>query len=141
MSENLSIIRWFEIPATDFERAVKFYSEVLDLKIEVKSFNGIAHGVFSTGKGSISGTIVKTESVNTSNSGPVIYFRVVFDMNEMLRKIESLGGKILLPKTLIKNTLTSGGSMIPKNAIDNQIGYYALFLDCEGNKMALYSNS
>jgi len=36
-TENIimkNVINWFEIPALDFERAMKFYSQILEVKME-----------------------------------------------------------------------------------------------------------
>jgi hypothetical protein len=45
------------------------------------------------------------------------------DLQDILNRVESAGGKILLPKTMISE----------------EIGYMAIFLDSEGNKQALHS--
>ncbi|MEZ4765460.1 MAG: hypothetical protein R3C26_20455 [Calditrichia bacterium] len=47
------------------------------------------------------------------------------DLQMVLSKIESAGGKVLVPKTQIS----------PEN------GFMAVFEDCEGNRMALHSVS
>jgi len=141
MTRITSLLKWFEIPAFDFDRAVNFYSNVFNVEIERYNFNGEPHGVFSTGTGSVSGAIVKSEKENFDHSGPVLYFSAETDMSSVTEKILESGGKIVKPKTLIKNVIQEGVAIVPKNLIDNQVGYFAMFLDSEGNKMALYSNS
>ena len=47
------------------------------------------------------------------------------DLNNILNRIESAGGKIEIPKT----------------QITPEIGYFAVFIDTEGNKVALHSRN
>ncbi len=55
----------------------------------------------------------------------MIYFNANPDMASVLEKIESVGGKIVMPKQLITE----------------EIGYMAFFMDTEGNKLALHSQA
>ena len=45
------------------------------------------------------------------------------DLNQVLNRVESSGGRVLLPK----------------QQINEDAGYFALFIDSEGNKLALHS--
>jgi uncharacterized protein len=65
--ENL--INWFEIPATDFERAVHFYQNILDTIIQAKEVLGTQMGFFSTNGQNVSGAIVKGSDYNCSTDG------------------------------------------------------------------------
>jgi predicted enzyme related to lactoylglutathione lyase len=40
-----NILNWYEIPATNFERAVRFYETVLGVKIHAQEMNGMKVGV------------------------------------------------------------------------------------------------
>jgi predicted enzyme related to lactoylglutathione lyase len=53
----------------------------------------------------------------------LIYLNADPDLAPILERIESEQGKILMPKTLI----------------NEQIGYMAIFLDTEGNRVAVHS--
>ena len=138
----MNLIRWIEIPANNFDRALSFYTHVFDLEIEKKSFNGIPHGIFTINSGTLSGAIVKCDHLPVQNAGPVLFFNVI-SIDETLEKIRHSSGKIEKPKTLITNKPSDGVMVepIPKTFIDNHKGFYALFRDSEGNKMALYSHS
>ena len=46
MEEYKSAINWFEIPATDFERAVRFYSEIYAYEIPTRDMDHIRMGFF-----------------------------------------------------------------------------------------------
>ena len=141
MGQVTSLIKWFEIPAQDFDRAVNFYSTVFGLEIEINDFNGSPYGIFSTGTGSISGAIAKVSVENKEHAGPILYFYLPEGMNTTAEKILTCGGKIHQPKTPIKNLLGKEKTIISKIFNDHETGYCAVFFDSEGNKMALYSNS
>jgi predicted enzyme related to lactoylglutathione lyase len=134
------MLAWFEIPAYNFEQALDFYSKVFKFTIEQKNFGSVPYGIMYEEGTGISGAIMKVKEKLLPNAGPVLFFRVA-DMSETIRRIRMLGGEILKEKSIIKNETPDGKSIIPKNLIDNAHGYYALFRDPEGNKMALYSNS
>jgi predicted enzyme related to lactoylglutathione lyase len=68
-------------------------------------------------------------------------FFYVIDLSESLKNVEQYGGKVLIEKTLLKQQTEEGFLAIKQNLIDDNIGYYAEFIDCEGNKICLYSNS
>ncbi len=133
---------WYEIPAFDFEKAVDFYKYVMDFKIERRVFGEMHYGVITDGDDGIPGSIVKyNEKLDNRNTeGTVLFFKVL-DMSETISRIRQKGGSIIKEKSLIRNPIEDGQSVIPKTLIDNSLGYYAVFRDPEGNKMALYSNS
>jgi len=116
-------INWFEIPASDFDRAVKFYSSILNKELPVSEINGSKMAFFSNEPLEVSGVIIEGEGAEPSAKGVLIYLNGGEDLSEPLTKIEEAGGTIILPKTLISE----------------DIGYYALFMDSEGNRMALHS--
>lgn len=116
-------INWFEIPAKNFERAVKFYETVLDTKMFLP-FDGMKFAIFPTNdeKGEVGGGIVEDQSYEPSQNGVVVYLNGGEDLSIPLSRVESAGGKIISPKTSIESH-----------------GFFAWFLDTEGNKMALHS--
>jgi predicted enzyme related to lactoylglutathione lyase len=136
------IMSWYEIPAYDFDRAVNFYTKVLGLKIERRVFGSSDYGIIQDGSDGIPGAIVRNgeDQQPAIANGPVLFFKV-YDMSDTLARIKMYGGTVLKEKSIIKNQVEDGKSVIPKTLIDNSLGYYALFRDTEGNKMALYSNS
>ncbi len=120
-----NMVGWFEIPVTNMERAKKFYETVFDLTIEIHDLGGIIMGwfPFAEGKSGASGSLVQHEMYAPSEkAGPLIYFSCK-DVSIPQGKIEKAGGKIIQPKKEI-----GGGH-----------GFMALFLDTEGNRLALHS--
>ena len=115
-------VSWFEIPAINFQQAVDFYNQIYGIDME-KNFDGsYAMAFFPTEKG-IGGAIVAGPGSIPSDSGPLIYLNAGKDMNQILNRIESAGGRIIMPKTMS----------------NEESGYFAIFLDSEGNKLALHS--
>ncbi len=116
-------INWFEIPVTDFTRAKKFYETLYDAEIMEMPFPGGRYGVLPCDmQNGVGGGIVQRDEFTPSDKGTVVYLNGGEDLNIPLAKIENAGGKIVMPKTSI-----------------GENGFMALFIDCEGNKVALHS--
>lgn len=117
---------WFEIPAHDFDRAVRFYQTVLDVKLEVQEMPGwprMAVFPYDAADG-VGGCIVDaTPHHQPSANGVTVYLAAGDDLAGPLSRVEAAGGKAVLPKTLICE----------------EIGYMAHLIDSEGNRMALHS--
>jgi len=137
------IICWFEIPAADFKRATVFYSEVFGYAIDELNFNGSMHGIIRSKnkKDQVNGAIVETKNMPSQPMGTIVFFDVNGRMESVVERILQQGGKIIQPKTLIKNKTSADSAEIPKTLIDGNQGYYAYFTDTEGNKIGLFSNS
>jgi predicted enzyme related to lactoylglutathione lyase len=140
-----SLINWFEIPVTDFKRAVFFYEKVFrNVKFELTEFNGIPHAIFRSNTNEnfpVSGALVETQNSIVETPRSIIFFNGNQGMTEILDRVTANGGTIKTPKTLIKNKLQDGSSQIPKTLIDGKEGYFAYFYDTEGNLLGLYANS
>lgn len=126
MKQNM--VGWFEIPVTDMNRAKKFYETVFDIEISVHDMNELVMGwfPFAEGKSGASGSLVKHKDFYypSENKGTLVYFSCE-DLQIQLDKVETAGGVVLQPKKEI-----GGGH-----------GYMALFLDSEGNRIALHSQN
>lgn len=117
-------INWFEIPASDFNRACEFYSEILNGEIsKTDSPGGLKMGFLPHFEmGSVGGAVVAGEGYEPSSKGTVPYLNGGEDLSIPLSKVEKAGGKILVPKTSI-----------------GENGFIAHFIDTEGNRVALHS--
>jgi predicted enzyme related to lactoylglutathione lyase len=140
------LICWFEIPVFDFKRGLFFYTHVFrHLEFNITEFNGVAHAIFKPSNSSVdfsmSGALVQYEKKAGDNCGTVLLFDANSGMEEILDRVVKYGGTVLKGKSLIKNSMDDGTIIIPKTLIDGNVGYYAYFLDSEGNKMGLYSNA
>ncbi len=116
---------WFEIPTTDLNRAKSFYEAVFGVKLREMNVDNDHMFVFESSEelGVIGGAIFQAEGFNPSKDGVRIYFDGGDDLSQYLDKVESAGGNIIKPKTLIAE----------------EIGYIADFIDTEGNLISLYS--
>jgi predicted enzyme related to lactoylglutathione lyase len=130
---------WFEIPVTDLDRAINFYSNVLFVKVEKIKFLDAEQGFFDMNKNAIKGALTLKENV-AANSGIVLFFYVIA-ISDSLRNVLKYGGQIIKEKTLIKQKNKEGYLTINNNMIDGNVGYYAEIIDSEGNQISLYSNS
>ena len=121
---QLNAANWFEIPVIDFERARIFYSRIFDYEMPHQEMGGALMGFlpFEMGKG-VGGAIILADTMHPSRDGPRVYLNGGDDLQPILDRVESAGGKVDTPKTLITE----------------DIGYYAVFEDSEGNRVALHS--
>ncbi|NWF50363.1 MAG: VOC family protein [Ignavibacteriaceae bacterium] len=121
-----NVVGWFEIPVSNMERAMKFYEAVFNLKLERHQMGELdmAWFPFADVPGSPGSLVYHKEFYTPSSDGVLIYFTAHSgDLNNELSLVEPAGGQTLMPKTLI----------------GEEIGYMALFLDTEGNRIALHS--
>ena len=121
------MVGWFEIPVSNMERAKKFYEKVFDIKIEVDQFGDTQMGFFpfaedSEAKGAGGALVSNEQFYKPMANGTLVYFSSP-EITYELRKVEGVGGVVLQEKTLIRE----------------DIGYMAMFLDSEGNRIALHS--
>jgi predicted enzyme related to lactoylglutathione lyase len=116
-------LNWFEIPALDFGRAVKFYSDIFNYNMPVEQMMGYDMAFFQMESGGIGGAVVCGDGYFPSHKGSLVYLNAQPNLQIALDRVENAGGKILVPKTLI----------------NEQIGYFAFITDTEGNKVALHS--
>ena len=133
-----SNIIWFEIPIENLDRAVRFYSAILGTSIQKQMLLDKEYGIFKRENTGVGGVLVKKDNVKPG-SGIILFFYV----NVLSDAIEAAchnGGKVITPKTLIKQTDEKGNRTIAQNLIDNQIGYFAELVDSEGNHISLYSH-
>lgn len=115
-------INWFEIPSTDFDRAVTFYTALLGQPLHRDTFMGVPHGFFPYEPGVISGAVIGGGVPGAS--GPLLYLNAGNDLDALLARVEAAGGQIVQPRT----------SLGPQ-------GFMAVIIDSEGNRIALHQIS
>jgi predicted enzyme related to lactoylglutathione lyase len=121
-------IAYFEIPADNVDRAKHFYKNLLGWKIEpvrmpamdtkkmeAMEYNGITMGDPEPGTMNMGGLYKRQ-----MGEGIKSYVRVD-NIGNVLAKVERLGGKILMPKEMIKG-----------------VGLVAIIRDSEGNGIGLW---
>ncbi|NML39573.1 VOC family protein [Chitinophaga sp. G-6-1-13] len=118
-----NVITFFDIPATDFSRAVSFYKAILGLDINETDIFGTKMGFFPSDGKNVSGAIVQGNDLKPSTDGVVAYLNGGNDLQAVLDKVASNNGKVIVPKT----------------HISPEVGFIGMFIDTEGNKMAVHS--
>lgn len=116
-------INWFELPVLDFERAKKFYENIFKCEISDNMMGPYRMGFFPADQQAVSGAIVHGDGYVPSDKGAVVYLNADGILDEVLERIPKAGGRVVLPRT----------------PITPEIGDYAMFLDSEGNKVALHT--
>lgn len=115
---------WFEIAATDLERAKKFYSEVFQLEmqyVDMPDSPMYMMGSSAEGIAGASGALVKSADNVPSTSGTIVYF-YCDDVAVEASRVEAAGGTLIVPKTSL-----------------GEFGFMAMFIDTEGNKVGMHS--
>ena len=125
-----NVVGWFEIPVSDMDRAIRFYEKVFDFKIDRQPMGPLDMGWFPMAEGDAPGSggslVRHPDYYKPSADGTLVYFTAHSgDLNNELGRVETAGGKVLQKKTLITE----------------DIGYMALFIDTEGNRIALHSRA
>ena len=80
-------------------------------------------GIFPYEGQKVTGVIIKADGYKPSADGVTIYLNGGDNLQVILEKVEKNGGRILIPKTLHAD----------------ESGYFATFIDSEGNKIGLHS--
>ena len=125
MNNATNALNWFEIPVLDMARALHFCQVALGIHMnEEHMFQmHLANFPMEMGIGKVSEALVGIDSLQLCQQGILVYLNANPDLSEVLSRIEMEGGRILMPKT----------------AINVEIGFMAVFLDVGGNKVALHS--
>ncbi len=116
-------VNWFEIAATNLDRALAFYTQVFGKELQFVDFPGSPMYMFpwnaeGTNAG---GAIVKSDQNTPSADGTIVYFECD-DVENEAGRVEAAGGKLLFPKMSI-----------------GEFGFIAQFIDTEGNRIGLHS--
>jgi len=117
----IPVITWFEIPSSNYDRAIKFYETVLKTQLNREEMDGIAMAVFPHIEGQASGAVVHGAPYTPSDAGTCIYLYTT-DLDGALQRTTQSGGKVVMPKTFLSDC----------------IGYIAMIIDTEGNRIGLH---
>lgn len=120
-----NVITWFDIPTVDFERARKFYSEVLGAEVRVDEHMGQKLGFFPmAGREGVGGDLLPPDpAFKPSAEGTRVYFSCEGRLDEALSRVEASGGRVVQPKFTI-----------------GEPGWIAIIEDTEGNVVGLHSS-
>ncbi len=110
----------FDIPADNLERAKKFYKDLFDWEIESVPGPMEYYNIATKNENQEAGVGGGMGQRQQQGSGITNYIGVS-SVDEYIKKVEQLGGKIIMPKTTIPG-----------------FGYLAVFLDTENNPLGLW---
>lgn len=120
-------ISWFEIPTIDLQRAQTFYETIFEIQMIPMDTPNLKMRMFRIEDpiNGIGGALSYAEGFYkpSATDGPLVYLNANPDVQIVLNRIEKAGGKILVPKT----------------EISPEYGFMAVFIDTEGNRVALHS--
>ncbi len=117
-------VQWLEIATIDIERAKKFYEKVFGLEfqlIEMPDAKMYIFGAPDMDVAGSAGSLVQSEYCKPSADGTTVYFSCE-DVAIEASRVEEAGGKVIVPKTDI-----------------GEFGFFAQFIDTEGNRIGLHS--
>ncbi len=123
---NTHAINWFEIPVSDFDRAKKFYETIFNYTMPENQMGPARMGFFlyDFQNGGRGGAIVHNpDFYSPSVNGTLVYLNCEPDLQIVADRVKNAGGKITQEKALVAENL----------------GYWALIEDSEGNRVALHS--
>lgn len=117
-------IVWVDIPVKNVDRAIKFYSAVLDLRVKKDDFPSFSIGLVAQGQGEVGVCLFPfpADENQPSEHGPLVYLNCEGRLAEALEEVDARGGRI------VKGRHSVGG-----------LGWRAIVIDSEGNRVALHS--
>ena len=124
-NEKRNALNWFEIPSSNFERAKKFYETIIGSSMFTMKMGDADMAGFPSDEGKVGGAVIFQKDCKPSADGTMVYLNAQPDLSVILSRVEEAGGKVVVPKT----------------QVNPEIGYFAVFLDSEGNRVALHSQN
>ena len=120
---------WADIPVTNLDRAIKFYSAVLGGDVRKLSDGKAEYGLLPHDQGNSSACLcLRSDSGGLDNrpsaKGPLIYLLVEGRLGEAVEAARKNGAKILRERQQI-----------------GEHGYRAVIIDSEGNRIALHTSA
>jgi predicted enzyme related to lactoylglutathione lyase len=118
---------WAEIAVTDMKRAVTFYQTHFGLSFKHEIMNVMEMSISETANlGEPSFALLKHDKMLPSRDGSTVYLYLSLTLDDKINALKAAAVEILLPPMAIK---------------DGEAGYSAIFVDCEGNKVGLWSQN
>ncbi len=112
-------IVWFDLPVLDLQRAIDFYSNVLQTKV-TEEYPGVA--VFAHGGDDVAGCLFFSDTHKPARDGAMLYFNVNGRLDDAVAVARQHGGMIEQPPHAI-----------------GPHGFRSVLIDSEGNRIVLHS--
>jgi uncharacterized protein len=119
---------WADIPVTNLDRAIKFYSATLGQEVPKMTEGGVEYGLLPHEEQNAAGCLCAgSDSAGIENkpsqNGPLVYLSVEGRLDDAIKAVSANGGKVLQDKHQI-----------------GPHGFRAIIVDSEGNRIALHSS-
>lgn len=119
------LFSYVAIPAADFDRAYAFYDAITGGRIRRHPEVPFPMAYFHDGAGRDVGHLFQLPGFAPGKDGPIVYFETGTGLDAALAAVTRAGGTVVMPKTVI-----APGK-----------GSWAMFLDTEGNRLALHGTA
>lgn len=114
---------WVDIPVTDLNRAIAFYSALLDAPVSREGGPGFFFGLLPHADQGVGGCLVHAPAEHgPAAAGPLVYLNVAGRLHEAVRIAQQQGGALLQAVHQI-----------------GEHGWRAIIADSEGNRLALHA--
>ncbi len=119
-----SVAVWFELPATDFDRACAFWQAVMGTTLKAETMGPTRMAVFPYDRPNVSGAVIAGPGYRPGADGPVVYVNVdAIGLDAAVARVTAAGGRIAVPRVDLP-----GG-----------MGAFVHVIDTEGNRVGLHA--
>ncbi len=113
---------WVDIPVSDLDRAINFYSNVLGSAVTKTGGAGFVFGLLPQADRAVSGCLYSSDDNVPSRTGPLVYLNA--------------NGRL---KQAVQAATESGGQLVQEIHPIGPHGFRAILIDSEGNRIALHA--
>lgn len=123
---KLHAVNWFDISATDYQRAAAFYETIFATMLHGEDMGPHQLAVFPSikEKNGVSGAVMAGPHYTPNDKGVVIYLNCEPSIDAVPALIDKACGSVLVPKT----------------ALPADIGVIAMIRDTEGERIGLHAS-
>jgi predicted enzyme related to lactoylglutathione lyase len=120
------VVTWFEIPAVDLERSVRFYERVLDTRLKRENDPVMGEfAMFEIAPPGTAGAISRAAAMRPSADGTIVYLWCGSSLAAPLARAQADGAQVAMPPL----------------ELPGDIGWVAQIVDPEGNRVGLHARS
>ena len=117
-------LNWFEIPASNLDRAATFYETLLASPLRRETIGARQLGVFSHDETGVGGCLIAGSEVPApATHGMLIYLNARPSLDAVLARVEAAGGRITTPKV----------------RLPGDMGCFVHSTDTEGKRIGLHA--
>jgi predicted enzyme related to lactoylglutathione lyase len=120
------VVTWFEIPAVDYERGVRFYERVLDVRLKRENDPVMGEfAMFEIAPPGTAGAIARATAMRPGEHGTIVYLWCGDSLAGPLARAEAAGARVATPPL----------------QLPGEIGWVAQIIDPEGNRVGLHARA